>query len=129
MRSLAATTVLLLVLPAAAALAGDAPPAAPAERPLSPMMAEIEDALAATRETVAELGDLYRATTDQAAALSLLERIREAKRAGHVEIYEIQLRYARQEGRRETAAELEQVIAGLTSPPRRGEPRPRPAER
>jgi hypothetical protein len=122
-------TLLLMLLPAAAALAEDAPPTAPAERPLSPMMAEIEAALAATRETVAELGARYKATRDQATACSLVEQIRETKLAGHVEIYEIQLRYARQDGRQEAVAELEMMIESLTSPPRRGEPMSRPAER
>ena len=67
----------------------------------------------------------YNAAVTDDAAMALAREIAQVKRTNRVEMMRIQLRYAREEGREETAAKLEEAIAKMTTPPARGEPTPR----
>ena len=123
----------LLILGAAGVLlASDLPATNPREtavpaRAISPMMAEIQANLASVRSRVEDLGRRYHESADEELAQEISREISRIKGEGRVEMLRIQLRYARQEGRGQVAAELETAIAKMTAPPTRGEPRPRPA--
>lgn len=93
---------------------------------ISPMMAEIQATIDAATETVAELNVRYREATDQATALALAKEAARVKHESRVAVMQIQLRYALEEGREDTALKLEEAIARMTAPPRVGQPRPRP---
>ncbi len=143
MRALRIILVILLVFVAAWSLLAADPPATvqasrvPAEgvtavRPpvkLSPMMAEIQTTLEASRLAVAELSVRFKAAGDEREALDLATRIASAKLEGRLEMLRIQLRYARDEGREEAVTELEEAITRMTAPPRTGQPIARPAPR
>jgi hypothetical protein len=103
-------------------LAAEAPPADPPARELSPMMTEITAALETARLEVAALKLRQDAAVTNDAAMALAREIAQVKRTNRVEMMRIQLRYARAEGRAETAAELEEIITRMTAPPAPGVP-------
>ncbi len=111
-------------LAAAEALPVD-PPTDPPARELSPMMTEITAALSTMRLDVAALKLRYDAAVTNEEAMALARQIAEVKRQNRVEMMRIQLRYARAEGRDETAAKLKEAITRMTTPPATGVPVPR----
>jgi hypothetical protein len=137
-RSLLSTLALLLSLAATLAAAGAGPVAetrpddrkatvpsvaldrpddgAPAVRPLSPMMIEIEQVLENQKLAVAELRSELSRTTDGGRKIELLHTIHQLKADAELEILRVQLRYARREGRLETVQKIEEAIEYLTGP-------------
>jgi hypothetical protein len=93
---------------------------------ISPMMAEIQATIDAAQETVAELNVKYHAAPDQTTALALAKEVARVKHESRIAVMQIQLRYALEEGREDTARKLEEAIGRMTAPPRVGQPRPRP---
>ncbi|HOX25877.1 MAG TPA: hypothetical protein PLL30_10090 [Candidatus Krumholzibacteria bacterium] len=96
----------------------------------SPMIAEIEAVLAASRAAVAELS-ARAATADPATAHALQEQIAGLKQQAELDILGIQVRHARAAGDVELAARIEADIAAILDPPAPtapAEPRPAPAE-
>jgi hypothetical protein len=94
----------------------------------SPMMVEIKQLIADQNLAVEALGTEMSRTEDPDRKMEILQSIHEIKTGTEVAILRVQLRYARQEGRLETARKIEEAIEYLTSPrpvpiP---EPRPRP---
>lgn len=86
------------------------------------MMTEITAALETARLEVAALKLRQDAAVTNDAAMALAREIAQVKRTNRVEMMRIQLRYARAEGRAETAAELEEIITRMTAPPAPGVP-------
>lgn len=115
--------------PAETPTAGEATvlaPQLPRER-MTPMMAELHDALAAERTRLAALrAELARArgTTREAAAQRALAA---AKRETEARLLRIQADHARREGRLEVAARLDAALAALHTPPAAREAAQRPA--
>ena len=125
--------ILLLVMAASFSLAadpavkGEVTPAVPGAdvRPSvksSPMMLEIQETLETARLRVAELQRLHDAAVNDEEALEIVREAARVKRESRIEMMRIQLRYARAEGRAETAAELEEIITKMTTPPAPGVP-------
>ena len=85
-------------------------------RPLSPLMVSIRTALAEQRARVTALSARLEKTKDTASALAIVKEIEQAKRDGELRLLEIQLDFARQAGREETAAQIADVIARMESP-------------
>jgi len=106
--------------PVAVELSDDARPA-----PLTPMMREIRALTDAEKIQLDELKLRLESATSQAAHLEALAEIGRLKRDTEIGILEIQLKHAREAGRSETVAKLEESIRNLQSPPRRGVPQPR----
>jgi len=139
---IAASLILLLVQPSAAQTprppaapaapadeavtsAADRPPVAARER--TPMMAEIMAAWDAHAVAVAALATRAEGVADPVAVLAVQRQIEDLRAQVEIEILAIQARYARQEGRLETAVEIEAAIAELTAPRPRGIPVERPS--
>jgi len=102
----------------------DAPPAP--ERQLSPMMVEITALLEAEKLAVEERRLEMSQTTDMARRLELMTEIHQLKMDTELEILRVQLRHARQAGRLDTVAEIEQAIEFMTNPRPVPAPAPRP---
>ncbi|MHB8080285.1 MAG: hypothetical protein ACYDIE_13640 [Candidatus Krumholzibacteriia bacterium] len=77
------------------------------------------------RAAVAALEARTKSAADPADALALQTAIEQAKRDLTRRLLEVQLDFARREGRLQQAAELEAILARLATPPA-GEPQPRP---
>lgn len=115
MSKTAAFVLVHLVLTTAMAIAAE--PAANAERPpLSPMMQEIRQTLDAARIRVEELDAALENVTDEAAALAMLEQVRQIKQDAEIDILRIQLRYATEAGDTKTVAEIETAIDRALAP-------------
>ncbi len=99
-------------------------PVSPAAVALSPMMREIHAVLLVKRAEVAEAQRRFDDAADETDALRLQQEVETLKIGAELEILRIQVRYARLEGRPETAAALEASIEAMTAPRPRLEPRP-----
>ena len=88
-------------------------------------MAEIQAAFEAAQAEVADLKARCDATADPALARELRREAAQVKREVRVEIMRIQLRHARARGDMELAAELQEIVNRMTTPPARGVPQPR----
>jgi len=133
--------IVLALLPAAAAIAGpESSAAAPAEipaptvqgepvgpeptaaepvarlAPLTPMMQEIFAAWDAHVIAVKALEARLEGVTDHREAMALQREIESARDGVELTILRIQARYARQEGRLEDAAAIEEAVATMTAP-------------
>lgn len=110
-----------LILMTALAIVSAAPAA---EKPteISPMMLEIQANFDASRAEVAALLKRHEAAISSEEKMEILREAAEVKRESRIEMMRIQLRYARQAGNDELIAELEEIIAQMTAPPRKGEP-------
>ncbi|MFH1841940.1 MAG: hypothetical protein ABIF77_01935 [bacterium] len=97
------------------------------DQPLTPRMQEITALIEAERETLRQLQAQLDAALDQDTHLQIIKKIEQLKLDTEIGILEIQLKYARLEGKLDTVAELEEAILKLTSSPEPGEPQPRPA--
>jgi len=108
----------LLAEPAAPPAVTADPVSAAATSPVapSPEMAAIRGALDEGRARVDALAARLAATTDNDACFALQREIELAKRDTELQILGIQADFARREGRGETAAELEAVIAQIRNP-------------
>jgi hypothetical protein len=84
-------------------------------RALTPEMIEINAALAAERTRVDELTTRLKATTDEAAALTLVQEIETAKQGTELAILAIQARHARAAGREAQAQEIESAISRMSA--------------
>jgi hypothetical protein len=100
--------------------------APPAERPLTPMQAEIKQVLEDEKTAVAELETRFTQTTDQAAALEIQKKIQETKLGTELKVLGIQAGFARAEGRTAVAEQLEAAIREMTTPKAPGQPVERP---
>jgi hypothetical protein len=116
MKTLTIIISVLIMLAAGQALARD----------LSPMMAEIEAAMEATRMEVADLKLQYETAVSDEQAMEIMREVARVKREGRVELMRIQLRHARLAGNDGLVLQLEEVIARMTAPPVKGTPVPRP---
>ena len=112
------TTVIIL----AVLIAGAAPAVEESTREISPMMQEIQANFESARAEVAELLKRHEAAISSEEKLQILREAAEIKRESRIEMMRIQLRYARQDGKEELVAELEDIIAKMTAPPLKGEP-------
>ncbi len=90
---------------------------APAERPLSPMMIEIEAALAASDAAVAALAQQATQVSDEASKQAIMVQIAEQKQAAEFTILGIQANHARSRGDEALAARIEADIALIKNPP------------
>jgi len=98
-----------------------------APRPVTPLTAAIEAALAAEQTRVVELEARLAQAPDEAAAAAIVREIELAKQAGELEVMRIQADFARRAGREEQAREIEAAIAAILAPPPPAEPQERPA--
>jgi hypothetical protein len=96
----------------------------PAREP-SPMMMEISASMEAARLEVADLKLRYEATADNETAMEIMREVARVKRESRVEMMRIQLRFARLDGNDELAGELQEIVAKMIAPPRKGMPVPR----
>ncbi len=99
------------------------PDAVPAERPLSPMMVEIQGALAEQQRQVAALDARFAETSDETAALAIQREIEQIKQDTELAILAIQARHARAAGDEDLAQRIDAAIAAIQNPP----PPPAPA--
>jgi hypothetical protein len=90
---------------------------AAAERPLSPMMAEIHALIAAQEISLTDLREQLATAADEQQAMALRRQISLLKQLTQLEILRVQVRFARQAGREDTAQRLEAAIAQITDPP------------
>lgn len=146
--------VLLLVLGTGAALAADPEPQSPAPAPtiepaptqpgvpgekvltpppapgkISPMMAEIQATMAASKSAVADLMNRSAGIQDHEAMNTIQREVARLKQQTELDILAIQARYARAEGNEELAKKIDQAIAYILAPPTPeapAEPRPAP---
>lgn len=84
-------------------------------RALTPEMVEINAVLAAERTLVDDLTARLKATTDEAAALVLVQEVETAKQGAELAILGIQARYARAAGREAQAQEIENAISRMSA--------------
>ena len=89
--------------------------ATPREK-LSPMHREIFDAVEAERADVKALSTRYAGAALLSEKLEIQKQIEAVKRAGMILVFEIQLRYARAEGRAEVVRQLETAIDAVKNP-------------
>jgi len=89
--------------------------ATPREK-LSPMHREIFDAVEAERAQVEALSDRYALAVLPGQKLEIQKEIEAAKKAGIISVFEIQLRYARAEGRDPVVHQLENAIDAVKTP-------------
>jgi hypothetical protein len=94
---------------------------------LSPLMLEIQAALAAEQARVADLEARFAAAADEASALAIQKEIEQIKVETELSILRLQAEHARQEGRVEQAAQIEAAIAEMMNPRPAGIPIERPA--
>jgi len=90
---------------------------APAERPLSPMMIEIQGVLAEQQRQVGALDARFAETTSEVAALAVQQEIEQIKQNAELEILAIQARHARVAGDEDLAQSLDAAIATIQNPP------------
>ena len=95
-------------------------------RELSPLMTEINAAMEAARQEVADLKLQYEAAVDEKEAMEIMREVAKIKRESRVEMMRIQLRHARLAGNDELVIQLEEVIIRMTAPPVKGTPIARP---
>lgn len=111
--------------------AADAAAPAPETRALSPMMVEIEAALAASDAAVASLAERAAQAVDESARQAIMVQVAEQKQAAELTILGIQADYARRAGDEAHAARIEADIALIKNPPAPvppTTPRPLPAD-
>jgi len=101
--------------------------ALPAERPVSPLMADINIALDEERTRHAELEARFRAATDERQALEVQREIETLARDTELRILRIQADHARQAGREAVAECVEAAIAEMMAPRPTPVPQDRPA--
>ena len=117
----------------AAARSGPTTSAVPLAEPrlerrlLSPMVAEMFDAMDEQRVQVRALKAELARTHEPALVFELQRRIALAKQAIELRLLRIQATHARREGRVEVARSLDAAILALTTPPEPREPAERPA--
>ena len=99
--------------------------ALPAERPVSPLMADIRVALDEERTRHAELEARFRAAVDERQALEIQREIETLARDTELRILRIQADHARLAARETVAESIEAVIAEMMAP----RPTPRPQYR
>lgn len=90
---------------------------APAARPLSPMMVEIEAALAAGDAAVAALAQQAAQVADEGSKQAIMAQVAEQKQATELVILGIQAEHARRGGDEALAARIEADIALIKNPP------------
>lgn len=103
-----------------AAATGAAVPGGPRERarrPLSPLAAELAQALEAERRALVALQARFDAALDEQAALAVQREIDRLKASTEVTLLRIQARHARLRGREAAARRIESAIEGLLQPP------------
>jgi len=93
------------------------PRQAPAPRPLSPMMEEIQALVESERGRLALLHEALAEAQNAATMMALHQEIAELHESTELDILGVQLRYARQRGDAELVQELEQGIAQLSAAP------------
>jgi hypothetical protein len=93
------------------------PEPVPAERPLSPLMVEIQAALAAQQVQVAALDARFAETNDETTALAIQQEIEQVKQDTELAILAIQARHARARGDLELAQSIDAAIATIQNPP------------
>lgn len=93
------------------------PEGVPAERPLSPMMLEIQGALAEQQRQVAALDARFAETTDETAVLAIQREIEQIKQDTELAILAIQARHARAAGDEDLAQSIDAAIAAIQNPP------------
>jgi hypothetical protein len=121
---LTAMPVLMLLLVVAPGLASEPAVQGP---PLSPMMEEIQALVVVQKEALEELRARLESAVDDESALAIQKEVGELKKEIELGILGVQLKYARLEGREETATKIEQAIETLRNPRPVPEPQPRPA--
>lgn len=84
---------------------------------LSPMMQEIEAALAADKEALATLNDQLSTAADEQAALVILRQIQQQKQDTELAVLRIQRRHAAEQGDTEAAARIDLAIDRILNPP------------
>jgi len=85
---------------------GAVPDKGAAPRPVTPLTAAIEAALAAEQARVVELEARLAQAPDEAAAAAIVREIELAKQAGEIEVMRIQVDFARRAGHEEQAQEI-----------------------
>jgi hypothetical protein len=96
--------------------------------PSSPMMIEIQARLEETNAAVADLAGQIAHAASEEIARDLQLRIEQLKRDSELAVLDIQLRYAREAGQEELAAQIEETIDRIVNPPAPAAPaEPRPA--
>ena len=96
---------------------------------LSPMMAEIQATMQASRAEVADLAARAVAAPDAETRQALQGQITQLKRQAELDVLAIQARHARTAGNEELASQIEAAIASIESPAAPtapAEPRPAP---
>ena len=126
MKTLMTILALVLLTSVGSSIFAADPPVKPVPE-LTPMMAEIEAALEAARQEIAELQVRSKQAAGKEEAMEIMREVARVKRESRIEMFRIQLRYARAEGRNEAAAQLEEIIIRMTAPRPKGTPVPRPA--
>lgn len=122
------TCSLIAPLRHARAAVDRAEPRVPRQR-MSPMVAELYDALDEQRVVVRAMRLELARATDPARQLELRRSIAAAKQATELRLLRIQASHARREGRLQTAQELDAAITALSAPPPTREPLERAAPR
>jgi len=112
--------------PADPAAAGGMQPAPAAVAP-TPMVAELLAAVDEQERLLAEIRIEVGLTRSASRRLELHRRIETIKRDTELQLLQIQVAYARREGRVEVVELLEAAIAQVTAPPERREPEMRPS--
>lgn len=125
-------TCLIIALFLASPLAAADPQPAPTtdpprvllpERPLptppvlSPLMRDIEAALAADKEALADLNEQLAAAANEQAALLILRQIQQQKQDTELAILRIQRHHATEQGDTEAAARIDLAIDRILNPP------------
>lgn len=113
------TTLVILaaaVLAATSQLAISEQDAAPAARPVPPMIQEIRSVLARSDAAVLVLQRDLDAVTDEEQALDILRAIDRQKQEAEISVLRIQERYARQDGNNEAAARIARTIEKILNP-------------
>ena len=96
-------------------------------RPLSPMMIEIQKVVDADRATNEALIDRQKSALSDGEALNLQREIETLAQNTELKILQIQADFARKDGREEIAKEIEDQIQLMRAPARRGVPMDRSA--
>lgn len=102
----------------------------PPTRPLSPMMVEIEAALAAGDAAVATLAERAAQAADETSRQAIMVQIAAQKQATELNILAIQAAHARRAGNDALAAQIDAEMVAITNPPAPvppATPRPLPA--
>lgn len=84
---------------------------------LSPRLLEIREFLEGRNQQIEELTERYQNATDDTEAMRLMSEIHVLKAGTEVELLKLQLRHAREDGRTDVVAQLEETLAHIDGPP------------